>query len=564
MLHGKLYIVRPGKQQEHIRKGDNVKQTTNYGLNKPESTDTVDIAVLNENMDIIDEELDNLKQSVSDGKSVIASAITDMRVPTASDATFATMQGNIRNITYDANADASNVLADKTFYAKGYKTGTMPNNGAVSQALNAGGSYTIPAGYHNGSGKVTANSLASQTAGTATADTLLSGVKAWVGGVQLTGTMPNNGSNPFVGANGADSTAFNDTTMVTGGGANSYVGAFDLNIKTGYTSAGACRLHIPNLVASNFIDTAKVGWSNFYIQGSISNRGQYQGGCSSAALYENKVYLRFPAGYYNGGSFDSNGGAAECYIPYADLSGLIGLTAGKLATGQTVCGVTGTFTSDATAATADLLSGKTAYANGTKLTGTMANQAGALVGPTGVAYDNSYFYCGPSLNGYYTTASRIRITPTEVANTIGLTASKLVSGNTVLGITGTGGGRKYASGSGFTLNTRYYQYYKYGSDTSWTTGSYTGVMTISTGLSWIPSMIKVKWTYGAYNFTCMMHPNQTLVNVECDGQNYINSFISYFMDGGVVKAVNDGATFYIPAPVFHGANATNLTWEAWE
>lgn len=43
-------------------------------------------------------------------------------------------------------------------------TGIMEDNGAVSQALNAGGSYTIPAGYHNGSGKVTGNSLSSQGA----------------------------------------------------------------------------------------------------------------------------------------------------------------------------------------------------------------------------------------------------------------------------------------------------------------------------------------------------------------------------------------------------------------
>lgn len=30
----------------------------------------------------------------------------------------------------------------------------MPNNGAVSVGLNPGQSYTIPAGYHNGSGSV--------------------------------------------------------------------------------------------------------------------------------------------------------------------------------------------------------------------------------------------------------------------------------------------------------------------------------------------------------------------------------------------------------------------------
>ena len=68
--------------------------------------------------------------------------------------------------------------------------GTMANNGAVSQALNAGGSYTVPAGYHNGSGKVTANSLTSQTVGTATAARIANGDIAWSNGVKIPGTMP--------------------------------------------------------------------------------------------------------------------------------------------------------------------------------------------------------------------------------------------------------------------------------------------------------------------------------------------------------------------------------------
>ena len=46
----------------------------------------------------------------------------------------------------------------------------MPNNGAVSYKLPANGSYTIPAGYHNGSGKVT-QSLSTQGAKTITPST---------------------------------------------------------------------------------------------------------------------------------------------------------------------------------------------------------------------------------------------------------------------------------------------------------------------------------------------------------------------------------------------------------
>lgn len=68
--------------------------------------------------------------------------------------------------------------------------GTMINCGAVSRALNCGGSYTIPVGYHNGSGKITANSLASQTGGaTATDAYVRSGYTYWKDGVKRTGTM---------------------------------------------------------------------------------------------------------------------------------------------------------------------------------------------------------------------------------------------------------------------------------------------------------------------------------------------------------------------------------------
>ncbi len=140
-------------------------------------------------------EVDELKKSVSDGKTSVAAAVTAKGVTTAADATFATIAANIGKIstgvdTSDATATAVNVLSGKTCYVKGAKvTGKMTNRGAVTQALNAGGSYTIPAGYHNGSGKVTANSLAGQTNGTAGVSDIVSGKTAWVNGARVTGGM---------------------------------------------------------------------------------------------------------------------------------------------------------------------------------------------------------------------------------------------------------------------------------------------------------------------------------------------------------------------------------------
>ena len=58
--------------------------------------------------------------------------------------------------TRDATAVAAEILSDKTAYKNGTKlTGTMPNRGAVTGSISTvAGEYTIPQGYHDGSGKV--------------------------------------------------------------------------------------------------------------------------------------------------------------------------------------------------------------------------------------------------------------------------------------------------------------------------------------------------------------------------------------------------------------------------
>ena len=95
-------------------------------------------------------------------------------------------------LALSGDAGDSMVLSGKTYYntdPKQKRTGTMANQGAKTAALNCGGSYTIPAGYHNGSGKVTANSLAAQTDANAAAGDILSGKTAWVKGSKITGNM---------------------------------------------------------------------------------------------------------------------------------------------------------------------------------------------------------------------------------------------------------------------------------------------------------------------------------------------------------------------------------------
>lgn len=76
--------------------------------------------------------LDGLKSSVSNGKALIASAITDKGVETAQDATFAQMAENIGEIstgsdTSDATATSFDILSPKTAYtAAGKVEGAIP------------------------------------------------------------------------------------------------------------------------------------------------------------------------------------------------------------------------------------------------------------------------------------------------------------------------------------------------------------------------------------------------------------------------------------------------------
>ena len=67
--------------------------------------------------------------------------------------------------------------------------GEMVNHGAISKVLKCGESITIPQGYHNGSGEISADSLASQTEGTATASDLYTGKTMVANGQKITGAM---------------------------------------------------------------------------------------------------------------------------------------------------------------------------------------------------------------------------------------------------------------------------------------------------------------------------------------------------------------------------------------
>lgn len=85
--------------------------------------------------------------------------------------------------TSDADAVAAEILLNKTAYVNSNKiTGTMPNNGAVSGSISTkAGTYTVPQGYHDGSGTVGISS-------TEQAKIIESNIKSGISILGVTGT----------------------------------------------------------------------------------------------------------------------------------------------------------------------------------------------------------------------------------------------------------------------------------------------------------------------------------------------------------------------------------------
>lgn len=177
-----------------------------------------------------------------DGKGTVSVTVeTKSATPTKEEQTITPTEGSLLSSvtvgaipaeyvdTTDGTATAAQILTGRTAYVAGEKvTGTMPNNSPAATVLDAEtASYTIPAGYHDGTGSVSLSletksatpTKAQQTiepsdgkvlsavtveaipaqyvdtsSGTAAAGDILTGKTAFVNGAAVTGSMPNNGA----------------------------------------------------------------------------------------------------------------------------------------------------------------------------------------------------------------------------------------------------------------------------------------------------------------------------------------------------------------------------------
>ena len=182
-------------------------------------------------------------------------------------------------------AKAEEILTGKEAWVNGKKvTGTMANQGSQKATIDPGGTYKIPKGYHDGTGTVSASSLASNTQATAGAGDILNTKTAWVSGNLVTGSMTNN--------HGLKKSIDPGESYTIPKGYHDGTGKVTVTTLEANTEATA---------TAGKILKDKTAWVNgTKVTGTMANKGKLDWKPSTNTTYN------VPAGYYSGGTLDSS------------------------------------------------------------------------------------------------------------------------------------------------------------------------------------------------------------------------------------------------------------------